>query len=128
MTKRLAILLSLVLMTGAAMTVAGPAASADQKEGYGATDKTVSGEVVSADIDGKTLTIKSDTGTKETLSVDAKALTTLKSIKTGDKVTLKVKNNAVTEIKTQTATSQPSAQLVRSGRIATAVAGAPGRT
>jgi hypothetical protein len=48
----------------------------------------VSGIVVSVDVSGKTITVKDETGAKQSAAVGAAALETLKTVKAGDLVTL----------------------------------------
>ena len=102
--KKLALLLSLVV-------VAGVSAEEPKKEVAKAGEKAVTvkthevqAEVVSVAPDGKTLTIKGETGDK-TVPVDEKAAMAVKALKPGDKTTLicrdteKGEHQAVTGIK-----------------------------
>ncbi len=102
--KKLALLLSLVF-------VAAVGAEEPKKEVAKAGEKAVTvkthevqAEVVSVAPDGKSLTIKSETGDK-TVPVDEKAATAVKALKAGDKATLicrdseKGEHQAVTGVK-----------------------------
>jgi hypothetical protein len=69
-------------------------ARCDEDPGKQASSK--SHEVVSANVEGKTLTVKLVSGeaassAPQTLDVEAKALTSLKDVKEGDKISLKCK-------------------------------------
>jgi hypothetical protein len=77
--------------TDAAQTPAAPGA---EKSG---DTKQMTGQVVSVDVPGKTITVKKDAAdtTGKTLAVDTSALTTLKSIYPGDKVKLTWKTDAM---------------------------------
>jgi len=66
--------------------------------------KQMTGQVVSVDVPGKTITVKKDAAdiTGKTLAVDTAALTTLKSIYPGDKVKLTWKTDAAGKESVQT--------------------------
>ena len=51
------------------------------------------GEIVSVDLDGKTLTFKDEAGENHTAPVMGKALATFKNVKAGDKVTVTCTDN-----------------------------------
>lgn len=106
--NKFALTLSLILLAGVALAAGAQSADpqaapppAQSQLGSETRAESVDGEVVSTDVTGKTITIKSGMGANRTLAVDTKALTSLKNVKIGDKVTLKMSNNAVTEIKTK---------------------------
>ena len=54
----------------------------------GGKSHDVKGEVVSVNLDGKTLTFKSETGESKTVPVIDKAVDSLKTLKAGDKVVM----------------------------------------
>lgn len=91
--KKFALLLSLVFVAGVAMADEKPAAQEKKAETKAAAaapaGKThdVPAEIVSADVEKKTLTIKGEKENK-TVPVDEKAVASLKTVKAGDKVTL----------------------------------------
>jgi ribosomal protein S1 len=108
--KKLVLLLSVVFVAGVAAQEAqkpDPANPAKEPTSEkAATGKTheVQAEIVSVAPDGKTLTIKGETGEK-TVPVDEKATAAVKSLKAGDKATLicrdsdKGEHQAVTGVK-----------------------------
>jgi ribosomal protein S1 len=88
--KKLALLLSLVFVAGvAAQEAKKPEPAKEPASEKAATAKTheVQAEIVSVAADGKTLTIKGETGDK-TVPVDEKAAAAVKALKAGDKATL----------------------------------------
>ncbi len=98
--KKLALLLSALLVAGAAYASQATNAPAKTKEpaksaAMGKTH-TVEAEVVSADATAKTLTIKTDKG-EQTVPVEGAAVSELKSVKAGEKVKLTCRDNAAGE-------------------------------
>ena len=94
--KKLAVLMSLVLVATASFALAAPAKAKAKAPAHAAmAGKTheVQAEVVSTDAAKSTLTIKGDKENK-TLPVDKKAAASLKTVKAGDKVTLTCWDNA----------------------------------
>ena len=94
--KKLALLLSALLVAGAAyasQATTAPAKTKAPAKGM-ATGKThtVEAEVVSADPTAKTLTIKGDAGDK-TVPVEGAAVAELKNVKPGEKVKLTCRDN-----------------------------------
>ncbi len=98
--KKLAVLLSALLVAGAAYASQATNAPAKTKEPAKsmAAGKThvVEAEVVSADAAAKTLTIKGDAGDK-TVPVEGAAVAELKNVKPGEKVKLTCRDNAAGE-------------------------------
>jgi Cu/Ag efflux protein CusF len=101
--KKFALLGVLALSASVALAQQPPAAppsDAAQAPAPGAEksgdSKQMTGQVVSVDVPGKTITVKKDAAdmTGKTLAVDTAALTTLKSIYPGDKVKLTWKTDA----------------------------------
>jgi len=103
--KRLAYAIALVLAAGVGWAQTSEATqSTNTKSTAPMASKTMSADVVSADPDAKTITVKtsptgpsssgsagyagSSNADRKTLPVDDKAVATLKTIKAGDKVTL----------------------------------------
>ncbi len=94
--KKFALLLSALLVAGAAYASQATNAPAKTKEpaksaAMGKTH-TVEAEVVSADTTAKTLTIKTDKG-DQTVPVEGAAVSELKSVKAGEKVKLTCRDN-----------------------------------
>jgi Cu/Ag efflux protein CusF len=73
-------------------------AQAQQPTEKSAATKQVTGQVVSTDVPGKTITIKKEGSTEaeasQTLAVDTPAVTTLKTLTPGDKVKLTCKTDS----------------------------------
>jgi FtsP/CotA-like multicopper oxidase with cupredoxin domain len=94
--KKFALLLSALLVAGAAYASQATTAPAQTKEPAksAAMGKThvVEAEVVSADATAKTLTIKGDAGDK-TVPVEGAAVAELKNVKPGEKVKLTCRDN-----------------------------------
>jgi hypothetical protein len=109
--KKLALLLSALLVAGAAYASQATTAPAKEHKGM-ATGKThtVEAEVVSADATAKTLTIKGDAGDK-TVPVEGAAVAELKNVKAGEKVKLTCRDNekgehqAITKIHAEKSTT-----------------------
>jgi hypothetical protein len=93
--KKFALLLSALLVAGAAYASQATTAPAQTKEpaksAMGKTH-TVEAEVVSADATAKTLTIKGDKG-EQTVPVEGAAVAELKNVKAGEKVKLTCRDN-----------------------------------
>jgi FtsP/CotA-like multicopper oxidase with cupredoxin domain len=99
--KKFALLLSALLVAGAAYASQATTAPAQTKEpaksaAMGKTH-TVEAEVVSADATAKTLTIKDDKGENKTVPVEGAAVGELKNVKPGEKVKLTCRDNAAGE-------------------------------
>jgi len=96
--KKLALLASALLVSGAAYASQATTAPAKTKESAKSTTAgkthTVEAEVVSADATAKTLTIKGDTGENKTVPVEGAAVAELKNVKPGEKVKLSCRDNA----------------------------------
>jgi uncharacterized protein RhaS with RHS repeats len=101
--KKFAMLGALVLSAGVALAqqpAAPPPSEAAQAPQPGsdkpADAKQFTGQVLSVDVPGKTITMKKDAAdtTGKTLAVDASALTALKTVYPGDKVKLTWKTDA----------------------------------
>ena len=93
--KKLALLLSALLVAGAAyasQATTAPAKAKEPKSMAAGKTHTVEAEVVSADATAKTLTIKGDAGDK-TVPVEGAAVAELKSVKAGEKVKLTCRDN-----------------------------------
>jgi ABC-type Fe3+-hydroxamate transport system substrate-binding protein len=88
--KRVALLLSALLVVAGVASASSPAAAKTKA----ATGKThvVEAEVVSADAMAKTLTIKAE-GADKTVPVEGAAATHLKNLKAGEKVKLTCRDN-----------------------------------
>ncbi len=94
--KKFALLLSALLVAGAAYASQATTAPAKMKEPAKSTamkTHTIEAEVVSADATAKTLTIKTDKG-DQTVPVEGAAVSELKSVKAGEKVKLTCRDNA----------------------------------
>jgi ribosomal protein L6P/L9E len=92
-TKKLVVLLSSLLLAGAAFAAPKPAAkSAPAKPAMHKTH-VVEAEVVSVDAAGKTITVKGEQG-ETTSKVEGHAVAQLKSLKAGEKVKLTCRDNA----------------------------------
>jgi hypothetical protein len=94
--KKLALLLSALLVAGMASAFQEPAATTPQDPPKATTagkTHTVEAEVVSADETTKTLTIKGEPDNK-TVPVEGAAASSLKDLKAGDKVKLTCRDNA----------------------------------
>jgi hypothetical protein len=112
--KKLAVLLSILLVAGVAVAAQAPAGQAPAKTKAVAATKThvVEAEVVSADPTAMTLTIKGEPDNK-TVKVDHAAMAQLKTVKTGDKVKLTCRDNekgeheAVTHIAHEKTAAKP---------------------
>ncbi len=83
-------LLSLLIVT---LLVAGLALAQQPPAKGGAKTHSVTGEVVSADTDAKTITVKQAKGENFTAPVDDSVATQLANLKAGDKVTLTCRDN-----------------------------------
>ena len=98
--KKFALLLSALLVAGAAYASQATTAPAKTKEPAKSTamgkTHSVEAEVVSADATAKTLTIKGDKG-DQTVPVEGAAVAELKSVKPGEKVKLTCRDNAAGE-------------------------------
>jgi Cu/Ag efflux protein CusF len=121
--KKFALLLSLVFLAAGVANAAGAKKTASHKAHAKAAAKAEAGkthaveaEVVSTDVDKKTITIKGDKENK-TVPVDEKAVASLKDLKPGDKVTLTCWDNAAGEhIKVvAVATGKPMAKPAKKG-------------
>jgi Cu/Ag efflux protein CusF len=119
--KKFALLLSLVFLTAGVANAADAKKTASHKAHTKAAEKAgkthnVEAEVVSTDVDKKTITIKGDTENK-TVPVDEKAVASLKDLKPGDKVTLTCWDNAAGEhVKVvAVATGKPMAKPAKKG-------------
>jgi len=87
--KRLAMLLAVVFVVGSVLAAAGE----EPAKAMGKThDMTV--ELVSVDLEGKTITIKDDQGKTQTAPMLGKAVEKLKTLKAGDKYTLTCQDDA----------------------------------
>jgi Cu/Ag efflux protein CusF len=82
-------LLSLLIVT---LLVAGLALAQQPAKG-GAKTHSVAGEVVSADTNAKTITVKQEKGENFTAPVDPSVAAELANLKAGDKVTLTCRDN-----------------------------------
>ena len=92
--KKLAVLLSFALVAAAApLALAAPKAPDHSHAAMDGKTHQVEAEVVSADANRHTITIKGEKENK-TVPVDKKALASLKTVKAGDKVTLTCWDNA----------------------------------
>lgn len=95
--KKFALLLSLVLVAGAAYAnetkTAKPAEKAPAAKAAVAKTHEVNAEVVSVDATAKTITIKGEKDNMTVPVVDEKALAAVKDLKAGQKVTLICRDN-----------------------------------
>ncbi len=89
--KKIALLLSALLVSGGAFAEEPKAKASDDK----AKTHQVEAEVVSVDATAKTLTIKGDPN--KTVTVDADAAGSLGALKAGDKVKLTCRDSATGE-------------------------------
>ena len=88
--KKLALLVSFLFVAAVAV------AAVPQKAAQKAAGKTheMSAEVVSADANAKTLTVKGEAGAaNKTVPCEGKAVSSLKTLKAGEKVTLVCRDN-----------------------------------
>jgi len=109
--KKFASLLAVVFAAGVAYAQAPaekPAATKAPAKEAKAAAKThdVQAEVVSVDVEKKTLTLKGDIENK-TVPVEGKAIAKLKTIKSGDKYTLTCRDNEAGEHQAVTAIKAP---------------------
>ena len=84
--KNVAVLMLAVLVAGLMLVHASPATAAGKTH-------DMKGTVVSADVAGKKLTFKDDTGTSMTAPVLDSAVASLKKVKPGEAVTLTCQDN-----------------------------------
>ena len=84
--RKLAVLLVAVLVAGLMLVRANPATAAGKTH-------DMKGTVVSADVEGKKLTFKDESGTSITAPVLASAVSSLKTVKAGEAVTLTCQDN-----------------------------------
>jgi cell envelope opacity-associated protein A len=107
-TKKLVVLLSSLLLAGAAF--AAPAAKKAPAKPAAHKTHIVEAEVVSVDAAAKTITVKGEQG-ETTSKVEGSAVAALKSLKAGEKVKLTCRDNekgeheAVTHIRVEKATA-----------------------
>jgi Cu/Ag efflux protein CusF len=83
--KKLAMLVCAVFVATCVLGVATAVAAAKTHQ--------VKAEVISVDVEGKTLTIKDEKGVTNTAPVSERAVATLKTLKAGDRVTLTCEDN-----------------------------------
>jgi FtsP/CotA-like multicopper oxidase with cupredoxin domain len=98
--KKFALLLSALLVAGAAYASQATTAPAKTKEPAKSTamkTRTIEAEVVSADSTAKTLTVKEAAGENKTLTVEGAAAKQLTSLKAGEKVKLTCRDNDMGE-------------------------------
>jgi len=100
-----------------ALLVAGAAFAAGPKGSHAATKASmkthiVEAQVVSTDVEGKTITVKDEKGMTTTAKVDPQAAGHLKNLKAGEKVRLTCRDNdkgeheAITHIAVEKATAR----------------------
>ena len=96
--RRVAWLVCMLFVVGVVLSNIAPVLAGDKTH-------EVKAQVVSADLEGKKLTIKDDTGANKTVPVMGKAIESLKNVKAGDWVILTCMDNekgehqGVTDIK-----------------------------
>jgi len=84
--RKAAVLMVAVLVAGLMLVQANPAMAAGKTH-------DMTGTVVSADVEGKKLTFKDDSGTSITVPVLDAAVASLKTVKAGEHVTLTCQDN-----------------------------------
>jgi len=92
--RKLCVLLSLILAVAVVTWSQNPPPQQPQQAGaQGAKTHKLAAEVVSADAQAATITIKGEDGKEATAKVDAAAAKSLANLKAGDKVTLTCRDN-----------------------------------
>jgi len=84
--RKIAVLMAVVLVAGLMLVQANPAIAAGKTH-------DMKGTVVSADVEGKKLTFKDESGTSITAPVLDSAAASLKTVKAGEQVTLTCQDN-----------------------------------